>query len=69
MLTQPGDRVVTRLVRSNAVTQKSLQGLAYLVYRALVAWPKFALARTPALYAIGSVAAYWSFGRILSIVA
>ena len=44
-------------------------GVAYLVYRALGRWPRFAIARTPALYAIGSVAAYWSFGRILSIVA
>ena len=44
-------------------------GLAYLVYRALAGWPKLAVARTPVLYAIGSVAAYWSFGRILAIVA
>lgn len=43
-------------------------GLAYVVYRALEARPKFAVARTPALYAIGSVAAYWSIGRIVSIV-
>jgi hypothetical protein len=43
-------------------------GVAYLVYKALVPWPKFAMARTPALYAIGSVAAFWSIGRIVSIL-
>lgn len=42
--------------------------LAYVVYRVLAARPKFAMARTPALYAIGSVAAYWSIGRIVSIL-
>lgn len=44
-------------------------GLAYGLYRALAGWPKLAMARVPALYAIGSVAAYWSFDRILAIVA
>jgi hydrogenase/urease accessory protein HupE len=44
-------------------------GLAYGVWRALARRPGFALARTPALYAIGSVAAYWSIGRIVGIVA
>ena len=44
-------------------------GVAYLVYRAVGNWPKSAMARTPALYAIGSVAAYWSIGRIVSILA
>lgn len=44
-------------------------GVAFLIYRALVGWPQFALARAPALYAIGSVAAYWSIGRIASIFA
>jgi len=43
--------------------------VAYPVYRAFAGSPKFAFARAPALYAIGSVAAYWSIGRILSIVA
>lgn len=43
-------------------------GLAYLVFRAIARWPKFSLARTPALYAIGSVAAFWSIGRIVTIV-
>jgi hydrogenase/urease accessory protein HupE len=44
-------------------------GVAFLVYRALAGRPGFARARTPALYAIGSIAAYWSIGRILAILA
>ncbi len=43
-------------------------GIAYLVYRLVARQPPFALARTPALYAIGSVAAFWSIGRIVSIL-
>ena len=43
--------------------------VAYLIYRAVASRPKFAVARAPALYAIGSIAAYWSIGRIVSIVA
>jgi hydrogenase/urease accessory protein HupE len=42
-------------------------GAAYAVYRIFAASPKVALARTPALYAIGAVAAYWSIDRIASI--
>jgi hydrogenase/urease accessory protein HupE len=43
--------------------------IAYATYRLCAGWPKFALARAPALYAIGSVAAYWSITRIVSILA
>ena len=43
-------------------------GVAYLAYRALVQWPQFSIARTPALYSIGAVAAYWSIGRIVTIL-
>jgi len=43
--------------------------LAFLGYRALSRMPKFETARVPALYAIGSVAAYWSIGRIVAILA
>jgi hydrogenase/urease accessory protein HupE len=42
---------------------------AYPIYRAVASWPKFAVARAPALYAIGSIAAYWSIGRIVTILA
>jgi hydrogenase/urease accessory protein HupE len=42
---------------------------AYLLYRTLASRPALSLARTPALYAIGAVAAYWSIGRIVGILA
>jgi hydrogenase/urease accessory protein HupE len=42
--------------------------VAYVLYRAFAARPQFVAARVPALYAIGGVAAYWSIGRIVSIV-
>jgi hydrogenase/urease accessory protein HupE len=42
--------------------------VAYVLYRAFAARPKFLAVRTPALYAIGGIAAYWSIGRIVSIV-
>ena len=42
--------------------------IAYGLYRAFAARPRFLAARKPALYAIGSVAAYWSIGRIVSIL-
>jgi len=41
---------------------------AYVLHRALAAVPSAALARAPALYAIGAVAAYWSIGRIVTII-
>jgi hydrogenase/urease accessory protein HupE len=44
-------------------------GVAYSVYRSLASVSVIRRARVPVLYAIGSVAAYWSIGRIISIVA
>ena len=43
--------------------------LAYGVYRAFATRPQFLAARVPALYAIGGIAAYWSIGRVVSILA
>jgi hydrogenase/urease accessory protein HupE len=43
-------------------------GVAYLVYRLLAARPELARSRVPALYAIGTVAAFWSWDRIVAIV-
>jgi len=43
-------------------------GLAFLTYRLLSRLPRFEVARLPALYAIGSLAAYWSIGRIVTIL-
>ena len=37
--------------------------------RVLRGSPRFAVARAPALYAIGTIAVYWSIGRIVSILA
>ena len=42
--------------------------IAFVLYRACAARPKFVAVRTPALYAIGGIAAYWSIGRIVGIV-
>jgi hypothetical protein len=41
----------------------------YFLCRVLSRWPKSMVLRTPALYAIGTIAAYWSCGRIYSILA
>jgi len=43
--------------------------LAFVLTRVLLRAPLFARARTPALYAIGSVAAWWSIARIVAIFA
>ncbi|EFK95758.1 conserved hypothetical protein, membrane [sediment metagenome] len=43
--------------------------LAFAAWRLFARYPVIAAARTPALYAIGSVAAYWSIGRVLTILA
>jgi hydrogenase/urease accessory protein HupE len=49
--------------------QLTVVAAAWAVWRLFSRWPRFTAARTPALYAIGSVAAYWSFGRVLAILA
>jgi hydrogenase/urease accessory protein HupE len=41
---------------------------AFLLCRLLATQPVFQRARAPALYAIGSVAAYWSIARIVAIL-
>lgn len=43
--------------------------VAYPLYRAFASRPNFAIARVPALYVIGSVAAYWSIERIVRVLA
>jgi hydrogenase/urease accessory protein HupE len=68
----PENHLSVALLTFNAgveVGQLLVVGVAYLVYRAVAGWPKLAAARAPALYAIGGVAAYWSIGRVASIVA
>lgn len=41
---------------------------AWLLWRWSSRWPRLALARTAALYGIGSMAAYWSWLRVAAIV-
>lgn len=43
-------------------------GAAYALYRAASTVPLAPLARVPALYAIGGIAAYWSIDRVLAVV-
>ncbi len=43
-------------------------GAAFAMYRLFARAPSFAVARAPALYAIGALAAYWSIERIVNIV-
>lgn len=42
-------------------------GVAWAVWRLIKQWPAAQLARMPALYAIGSIAAYWSWLRVAAI--
>jgi hypothetical protein len=44
-------------------------GLSYLAYRFLLQRPQLVHARTTALYVIGSVAAWWSLGRVVTLFA
>lgn len=50
------------------VGQLLVVGAAYAIYRAVSGAPIAALARVPALYAIGGIAAFWSIDRVLAIV-
>lgn len=47
--------------------QLGVVALAFVVARLLATWPGAARARTPALYGIGGIAAYWSWSRIAAI--
>ena len=40
---------------------------AFVIYKSLARMPKLALARVASLYVIGSVAAWWSIGRVVDI--
>ena len=43
-------------------------GCAYALHRGWSRWPAYQRARTPALYAIGSVAACWTIGRVVTLL-
>ncbi len=52
------------------VGQLAVVGVAFLGWWTLGRWQGWSrLARTPALYAIGSVAAYWTIGRVVALLA
>jgi hydrogenase/urease accessory protein HupE len=68
----PDNHLLVALLTFNVgveIGQMLLIACAYPVYRALASWPQFALARAPALYAIGSVASYWAIGRVVRLFA
>lgn len=50
------------------IGQLFVVGVAFAIYRALTRWPQSVMARAPALYAIGTIAAYWSFSRVVAIL-
>jgi hydrogenase/urease accessory protein HupE len=50
------------------IGQLLVVGVVFAAVRALSRWPAFTRLRTPALYAIGSVAAFWSYARIAAIL-
>jgi hydrogenase/urease accessory protein HupE len=43
-------------------------GISFAIYKALSRSPQFVAARTPALYAIGGLAAFWSIERIAGML-
>jgi hydrogenase/urease accessory protein HupE len=68
----PQNHLPVALLTFNAgveVGQLLVVAASYALYRALGRTPQLAAARAPALYAIGTMAAYWSIGRIAAIVA
>ncbi|BAL95592.1 HupE/UreJ family protein [Rubrivivax gelatinosus] len=68
----PENHLLTALVGFNVgveIGQLLVIAAAWAVCRALAPWPGFARTRGPALYAMGSVAAWWACARIVKIVA
>ena len=43
-------------------------GVVWALWRALRGWPQWVSLRTPALYGIGSIAAFWSWQRVVMIL-
>jgi hydrogenase/urease accessory protein HupE len=67
----PQHDVATALVAFNAgveAGQLLFVALAYLAYRLLRAMPAATLARAPALYVVGGIAAYWSIDRVATML-
>jgi len=51
------------------IGQLLVVGAAALAWHALRRWPAALQLRAPALYAIGGLAAFWTFGRVAALVA
>jgi hydrogenase/urease accessory protein HupE len=67
----PDHDLATALVTFNAgveAGQLLVVALAFIAYRVAFRLPQAALARAPALYAIGGVAAFWTFGRVAAML-
>lgn len=67
----PAHNLPTALLTFNVgveIGQLMTVGFAALVWLALRRWPLFQRGRTPALYGIGSVAAFWCFQRVVAIL-
>lgn len=67
----PQNYLPTALLTFNVgveIGQLMTVGVTWLICAALRRWPMTTLARTPALYIIGSLAAYWSWLRIAAIL-
>lgn len=67
----PDNHLLIALLTFNVgveIGQLMAVAVAWLVYRALRQLPQLAPLRVASLYGIGSVAAYWTCGRVLAIV-
>ena len=67
----PENHLPIALLTFNAGVELGQLGVvlvAWVLCKTLAPWPKFTLARTPALYGIGVVAMYWASGRIWAIL-
>jgi hydrogenase/urease accessory protein HupE len=67
----PQNYLPTALLTFNVgveIGQLMTVAVAWLAWRALRRFPQTALGRVPALYAIGAVAAYWSWVRVIAIL-
>lgn len=68
----PQNHLAVALVAFNGgveIGQLFVVAVAWLAAKAVAARPAVVLARAPALYAIGAIAAYWSIDRIVRIAA
>jgi hydrogenase/urease accessory protein HupE len=66
----PQHQLFTALLTFNVgveIGQLLTVGAAFLLFRLLQRWPALPAWRTPLLYGIGSLAAFWSWARIVAI--